>query len=598
MAGNSGTSGENSGKTASRGRAFPKGVSGNPNGRPKKRTDSDRITADDWFSVLTGLGITGHDKRTGTAGEWGFIADCVSFQQAQELWIGDDIAARIIETKPKEMLRQGFELRIDDDAAEAKALEEESEKTKEEIPPKEEDTYPNAQARGDVKGYIKRKRIRMDAARRTKELAELVEAKWKELNLSEALYTALCYERAYGGAAIMLGANDYATDLSKPLKVESVSEFTFLTVYEPRECQPLYYYADPRAPKYGEPAIYQVTLSSAGSPPPGQKNLPLTEVMLVHESRLLVFPGIKVSRYQPATGTYGGWGVSILTRVMRVLRDFNAAFGAAGILTVDFAQAIFKMKGLHELFSQDKGDVVKNRMKAVELSRSVARAVLIDAEEEFERKQTPVEGLVDLLDKFIERLCAAAEHPRTLLFGSSPGGLNATGESDIRQWYDRCKSEQEQKLLGHITRVVELILQTMGEKPASWSICFHPLWQPTDKERAETRKIVMETDVGYVNASVLAAEEVAISRFGGEEWSMETVVDFDARAKGEPAAEGPAKTQAQIEAEEAEQEMAMKTLEAKTKAPLAAGGGNAPPFGKKSEEGAVPPKKKEEEKPA
>lgn len=422
MAGNSVTTGENSGKTAARGRAFPKGVSGNPAGRPVKRSDSiDRFTSDDWYSVLTGLGVAGHDKRTGNPGDWGFVVDAVTFQQAQELWIGDDIAARIIETKPKEMLRQGFELRIDDDAAEKAKLEESAEPG-EKIPPKEEDTYPNAKARGDVQGYVKRKRVRMDAARQTKELAELVESKWQELNLSEALYTALCYERAYGGAAIMLGANDYATDLSQPLKLENVREFTFLTVYEPRECQPLYYYGDPRAPKYGEPAIYQVTLSSAGSPPPGQKNLPLTEVMLVHESRLLVFPGIKVSRYQPAHGTYGGWGVSTMTRVMRVLRDFNAAFGAAGILTVDFAQAVFKMKGLHELFSQDKGDVVKNRMKAVDLSRSVARAVLIDAEEEFERQTTPVEGLVELLDKFIERLCAAAEMPRTLLFGSSRAG--------------------------------------------------------------------------------------------------------------------------------------------------------------------------------
>lgn len=427
---------------------------------------------DGWTSALNGIGTTTHDKRQATT----FSADWVNNEAAVELWRGDDIAARIIETVPNEMFRQGYEIRIEDDS---------------------------------------------------KGLQDRVLSKLEELGVNAALWDGLCYEGAYGGGAILLGANDGQDDLSKPLNLATLREFNWLTALEPRELMPIKWYSNPQAPKFGQPAVYQLTPISPGAGIE-ESIIASKSTQQIHESRLIIFPGIKVSRRQ--LNTLGGWGDSRLSRVIRVLRDFNISWAAAAILTNDFSQAIFKMKGLAELIATDRDQVVKNRMLAVEMSRSIARAIMIDADnEEFERKTTPIQGLPELLDRFSTRLAAAADIPLTLLMGQSPAGLNATGESDIRFFYDRVKVQQDRKLRPALERLVTLIMATESKAPANWSIHFHPLWQPTEKERAEARKIQMETDTGYIAAQVLSPEEVAVSRFGGDEFSFETNIETNNR---------------------------------------------------------------------
>jgi phage-related protein (TIGR01555 family) len=231
------------------------------------------------------------------------------------------------------------------------------------------------------------------------------------------------------------------------------------------------------------------------------------------------------------------------------MRDFEAACTSAGVLVVDFAQAVYKMTGLAELIAQGKDQQVVSRMRVVEESRSSARAIMIDAAEDFERKATPITGLPELLDRFSTRLAAAADMPLTLLMGQSPGGLNATGESDIRFFYDRIRAAQERTLREPIERVCKILFRALGiTEPESWSIHFRPLWQPTDAEQATARYTQAQTDQIYITNGVVSAEEIALARFGSEDGSFATVIDFKARELLEPAAPPPA----QLESENAD----------------------------------------------
>lgn len=417
-------------------------------------------------NALTGLGAIGTDKRLSAYHK----ANPVSPDQAQDWWRGNDIAARIIETVPNEGLRQGFTFKCDD-----------------------------------------------------KDLSEKVQTRWEELGVSEFLWRAWTFERAYGGGAGLLGANDGASSLMEPLDIERVSKFDFITSLEPIEVVPFQWYTDPTNPKFGKPSIYTINpISTGGTAATGKTSY-------VHESRLVIFPGIQVSRRQ--LSNISGWGDSILTRIEPVLRDFNVTWESAAVLLVDFSQAVFKMKDLAEIVGMDRDEAFKNRMKAVDLGRSVLRAMVIDAEEEFERKSTTLTGLPELLDRFSTRLAAAADMPLTLLMGQSPAGLNATGASDIRFFYDRVKAAQNQKVRPAVEYITRLILNTMGGEPDNWSIEFNPLWQPTDKEKADTRLVQAQADQIYISNGVVSADEVALSRFGGDEYSLETVVDFEARAE-------------------------------------------------------------------
>lgn len=487
-------SGSGGGDGTGRGR-WPKGRSGNPAGRPRRdeaeaspvsspadpmpRVRRGPFRTDGWASALGGIGGSLDKRLSGT-----FFADIISPETAAEMWRGDDIAARAIESVPNEMLRQGFDLLIGGGLEDAK------------------------------------------------EIAEKISSLWEDLGLIPALQEVLSYERAYGGGAIFLGVED-GQPIDEPIDLERVSKLSFLTVLESRELTPHRYYADPTAPRFGQVASYQVSPASPGTPLDGTAGP--QKLVEIHASRLLVFPGIRVSRRR--YHAMRGWGDSVLTRMTGVLRDFNMAHAATGILISDFAQPIFSVKGLAEMISDDEDDVVRARMEAVEVSRSVARLVMIDAEEKYERQATPVAGLPELLEALRIRLAAAADMPVTLLMGQSPAGLNATGESDIRFYYDRIRAMQERKLRHPIEYLVKLAFRTLNIKePESWSIRFHPLWQPTEGERAAARLTQAQVDAIYIERGVVSQEEIALSRFGGDEFSFETIVDFTAREELEPIA--------------------------------------------------------------
>lgn len=367
-----------------------------------------------------------------------------------------------------------------------------------------------------------------------KDRAEDIMEWWKTSGVLDAIREALCYERAGGGAAILLGAND-GGKMDQPLEVDRVTKFDWFTVLEGRELVPRFYYNDPLKPKYGQVEIWTLTPTSPGV---SRETSAVPASLDIHETRMIIFPGIRVSRRNVGEVTQG-WGDSVLTRVRRVLRDFNISWAAAGQLVHDFAQAVLKIEDLAEAISADGGKLFQKRIEGIALARSVVKMVVIDKEEEFKREQTPLAGLPDLLDRFATRLAAAADIPVTILFGEAPAGLNATGDSDIRGFYDRVDAIRDKKVIPALERMTELRLKATGKIPDTWSIKGGALWQPTEKEQAEARYIQAQTDEIYINAQVASPEEIALARFGGDSYSFETTIDFEARKLLEIAAPKP-----------------------------------------------------------
>ena len=178
-------------------------------------------------------------------------------------------------------------------------------------------------------------------------------------------------------------------------------------------------------------------------------------------------------------------------------------------------------------------DKLQSRMELVEMSRSVARAIMLDAErEEFERQSYSFAGVPDVLRAFMLRLSAAARMPVVILMGQAPQGLNATGDSDIRLWYDRVQAYQTRKLstvIEQFYRLVFLAQDFEAGEPEDWEVKWERLWQMTDKEQAELEDLVAKKDKTYIDAQVVLPEEVALSRFKSRGFSMETNIDMEAR---------------------------------------------------------------------
>jgi hypothetical protein len=139
--------------------------------------------------------------------------------------------------------------------------------------------------------------------------------------------------------------------------------------------------------------------------------------------------------------------------------------------------------------------------------------------------------------------------PLTLLFGTSPGGLNATGDSDIRFFYDRVAQYQKDRVLKPLKKLIEIVMLCTGDKkiPDKWDIDFRPLWQESAKDKAATMMSQSTADVAWITAGVLSAEEVAAGHWSTGKYQPDITVDFAAREKQEQAVAAPVK-QADLDA--------------------------------------------------
>jgi uncharacterized protein len=428
-----------------------------------------------WMNFATGLGTFGRDKVM----QGSFIDSLrITDPELAAMYHGNDLAARIVEKRPTEMFRRGYDVVIPD--------------------PDSDGQTENA------------------------ELADKITKYGAKIRVNEIIRDGMIWGRLFGGCIGIIGADD-GQDVSLPLNEDNIKSVRYLNLVDRRFLFAHTYYGDPFNPNFGEVETYQVTNAFGDQ-----------QQSMVHESRILRFDGAPVDILKRRM--LAGWTLSVLQRPYDVLRAFDSSFQAAANLLVDASQGVFKIKNLISMISSGEWPTLQRRMGMVDMMRSSGRAIMVDADEEdFERKQTSFAGIPDTLDRFMQRLASAAEMPVTILFGREPAGLSATGEADFQHWYDTIANEQKNVLEPKLKRIYELICLAAdgpcgGVMPKDGiEIYFHPLRQPSDAEQATLEKTIGDRDVAYVTAGILLPEEVAMSRFKGGDFSLSTEIDIDAR---------------------------------------------------------------------
>jgi hypothetical protein len=80
----------------------------------------------------------------------------------------------------------------------------------------------------------------------------------------------------------------------------------------------------------------------------------------------------------------------------------------------------------------------------------------------------------------------AADIPATRLLGQTPGGLQSTGQSDIRNYYDRISAGQNLEVRPALSRLDEILIRSaLGSRPDAVQYTWAPLWQMTEVEKAD-----------------------------------------------------------------------------------------------------------------
>jgi uncharacterized protein len=321
--------------------------------------------------------------------------------------------------------------------------------------------------------------------------------------------------RLYGGSILLLGAVDGQAPEAK-LNINRIEKLSCLTVLDRWQLSIAKTFDNPLAPDFGRPELYRINPATAT----GRSGT-------VHASRVIRFDGAWLPDRVRAQNQ--GWDDSIFVSINENLKQFGISIQSAAVLFQDFITKTLKIPNLAQLIADGEEAVLMARIQYAVGQMSSLGISLIGDNEEFDKVQTPITGLVELLDKFMDLTAAAAGLPKTRLFGQQLGTLAGAGET-TRDYYDGVKSFQEKILRAPITRIIDLLLaEEKGAGARDYSFEFAPLWQPTDKELAETRKIQAETDQIYIMNTVLDPAEVAVSRFGPDGYSMETVIDPDTR---------------------------------------------------------------------
>jgi hypothetical protein len=232
----------------------------------------------------------------------------------------------------------------------------------------------------------------------------------------------------------------------------------------------------------------------------------------IHHSRVIRLDGAQLPHWQRIAEN--GWGQSELERLWDRLLAFDSTTQGAAQLVYKAHLRTISIEGLRELIAMG-GKPYEAMLQQIELIRryqSNEGMTLLDAKDKFEAHSYTFSGLDNVLMQFSEQISGALQIPLIRLFGQSPAGFS-TGDSDIRNYYDKVATQQDRKLRSGLMRLFNVLHRSvlgrdMGE---GFTFEFAPLWQLSDVEKSTvasnlTNAVVSAEGAGIVDRSTALEE--------------------------------------------------------------------------------------------
>lgn len=309
--------------------------------------------------------------------------------------------------------------------------------------------------------------------------------------------------RLYGGAIGVIQIE--GQDLSTPLDLDTIDKGAFkgIAVYDRWQLNPLVQEPILYGPDIGLPAYYQLIVSPTQLAPDYEAPQSI-EDNTVHYTRLIRHGGIDLPYFQAITELM--WGESVLERLWdRLIAFDNATMSSASLIDRANLRTV-GIDGLREIIAAG-GEAQQGLLEMFEMMRTLQvneGLTLLDKEDNFQSTSYTFAGLSDMLIQFCQQVSGACDTPLVRLFNQSPAGLNATGEADMRMYYDMINARQEAEFRNPMEMLLKIIwLSELGkEAPDDLEFNFTPLWQMSAVDKANVAKTKTETVVGAYDSGV------------------------------------------------------------------------------------------------
>lgn len=292
------------------------------------------------------------------------------------------------------------------------------------------------------------------------------------------LLRALKWGRLYGGAGAVMIIEGQEDTLDKPLDYDYILPGSFKGLIVCDRWTGLTpsseIIEDVSSPEFGLPEYYQWNLETGGT-------------LKVHHSRVLRFTGRELPFIESMVEV--GWGSSEVEIIFDELkkRD-NTSWNIAQLIFLANLR-VLKMNDLGELLAlgdeQSQTDLYNTLTKQNQLMNNMGIHVM-DKEDGFETHQYTFSGINDIYESFMLDVAGAAEIPVTRLFGRSPAGFNATGESDMKSYYDMICQKQVSQLEPALDKLFPIMcMSEFGYIPEDLDYKFNPIAEPGEDELAD-----------------------------------------------------------------------------------------------------------------
>jgi phage-related protein (TIGR01555 family) len=358
---------------------------------------------------------------------------------------------------------------------------------------------------------------------------------WAQLN------EMIRWGRLYGGciAVIMIDGQDVST----PLRLETVGrdQFKGLCVLDRWMVEPsLNDLVSDAGPDLGLPKFYKIT---SGVAPVGAAVAPALLGQMVHYSRCFRYIGVDLPWWQRVSENL--WGMSIYERLWDRLTAFDSTTQGIAQLVYRAYLRVVKLADLRQAgaMSPEAQAGLARRIEIMTRFQTNEGITLLGAEDDFQVVSYAFAGLNDVLLGMGQQLGGALQMPLTRLFAQSPAGLNATGDSDWRNYYDGIHQQQELRLRRPLTRALKCLARSEAIKlPDTFHYAFRPMWQLLPKEKAElaesvTRTVLSADELGIISHRRTLEELRQQSRESGI-WATITDEEIEAAEDELPAAPG------------------------------------------------------------
>ena len=325
-----------------------------------------------------------------------------------------------------------------------------------------------------------------------------IEQEAKRLNLQKVMHDACCLTGYYGGCLLYLDTGAVGPDLMLPLSLESwgaeASQRGFLKavrVIDPVNCFPGNYNSiDPLRSDFYIPKTWWIL---------GRE---------VHASRLIrVYANEPPLLCKPA---YNFLGIPQAQILWDYVAHFQKNRDSANRLMGKFSTMVFKT-AITDIVTGQKKDLadLNGRIGLMAYERENDSVIAIDKDsEDIVKLETPLMGVTDVVRQSLEIIAALNRTPAVKLLGISPSGFNATGESDIRNYYDHVLSQQEKVLRPPLQRILSIIQNSLfGEVDKGLSFDFAPLSEEDEGAKVQTQGAKLNNICTALDRNIISEEE-------------------------------------------------------------------------------------------